>query len=84
MKRSPIAQFLRRITSSDETGYWRSLHRAKKLNLSTGVHGSKSLVSRDRVHQWSPEFDPWHCIASLFSALHTHAHTVKERLMITD
>ena len=49
MKRSPIAQFLRRITS-DETGYWRSLHRAKKLNLSTGVQGSKSVVSRGRVH----------------------------------
>ena len=47
MKRSPIAQFLR---SSDETGYWRSLHRAKKLNLSTGVQGSESVVSRGRVH----------------------------------
>ena len=50
MKRSPIAQFLRRITSSDETGYCRSLHRAKKLNLSTGVQGSESVVSRGRVH----------------------------------
>ena len=26
MKSSPIAQFLRRVTSSDQTGYWRSLH----------------------------------------------------------
>ena len=50
MKRSPIAQFLRRITSGDETGYWRNLHRAKKLNLSTGVQGSESVVSRGRVH----------------------------------
>ena len=58
MKRSPIAQFLRRITSSDETGYWRSLHRAKKLNLNTGVQGSESVVSRGRVHYWNPEFDP--------------------------
>ena len=33
MKRSPIAQVLRRITSSDETGYWRSLHQAKKLEF---------------------------------------------------
>jgi hypothetical protein len=47
MKRSPIAQFLdlRRITISDQIGYWRSLHRVKKLNLSTGVHGSKNVVS---------------------------------------
>ena len=36
--------------SSDETGYWRSLHRAKKLNWSTGVQGSKSIVSRGSVH----------------------------------
>ena len=34
------------ITTSDETGYWRSLHRA---NLSNGVQGSKSVVSRGRV-----------------------------------
>ena len=33
MKRSHIPKFLRRITSSDEIGYWRSLHRAKKLEL---------------------------------------------------
>ena len=49
MKRSPIAQFLRGIRSSDQTGYWRSLHRAKKLSLSTEVHGSKSIVSGDRA-----------------------------------
>ena len=49
MIRSPIAQFLRGIRSSDlQTGYWMSLHQAKKLSLSTVVHGSKSLVSRDR------------------------------------
>ena len=48
VKRSPIAQFLTRITNSDQTGYWRSLHRAKKLNLSIGVHGLESIVSKGK------------------------------------
>ena len=65
MKRSPIAQFLR---SSDETGYWRCFYRE-----STGIHGSKSIVSRGKVNK--SEFDPWHCIASLLSALHTCTHS---------
>ena len=46
MKMSPIAQFLKLLYTSDETGYWRSLHRA---NLSTGVQGSECAVSRGRV-----------------------------------
>ena len=77
MKKSPIAQFLRRIRSSDQTGYWRSVHRAKKLNLSIGVHGSKSVVSRGRANGTKSLIHS-DCIASVFSVLHTQVHTPKE------
>ena len=82
MKSSPIAQFLR-ITrsSSDETGYWMSLHRARKLAWLE--HWSSRINMKEhceRRQSWLMESTVWSMALTLHTCIHSKGMTRDNRL----